>query len=1051
MFSTAFFFFCRISVIRVFNQIQLLKHDMKKVLFGLLGLLALPLMSQAQDVSSLIGDIQARQIGPAIMSGRISDIDAVNSNPNIIYVGAAGGGVWRSNNGGATFIPVFDEHIQSIGKVTVDQNNPDTVWVGTGEPWPRNSVSVGKGVYKTTNGGSSWTLMGLENTERISDIIVHPSSPNTVFVGALGHLWGPNQERGVYRTTDGGTNWEQVLFVDENTGVADLAMHPENPDVLYAAMWEFRRTAYSFSSGGTKSNLYKSTDGGSTWEVFRPKGLPKGKLGRIAIDIALSNPDVIYLSVEAEKEEDKGLYKSTDGGQSFALVNTDFNTKVRPFYFSRVKVAPSDENVVFKCGLNMIYSEDGGEVFSSVGGGVHADAHAVWIHPTNPEYSVIGTDGGAYRSLDGGKTYEMFNGLPISQFYQIAVDMQEPYNVYGGLQDNGCWMGPSQSPNGIESKDWELINWGDGFYALPHATEEHTIYAESQGGNIVRVDQRIRQGKDIKPYMQEGAPELRYNWNAPLITSAYAPDRLYFGAQFLFRSDDKGESWTKISPDLTTNDPARQNQKESGGLSTDNSAAENNTTIYSIAESPLDENLLWVGTDDGNLQVTTNGGKSWTNVAPNIEGLPAFAWCTRIEPGHYDKNTVYVTFDLHRANDMRPYVYKSTDLGKTWTSLASDQIEGYALSIAEDLVNPELLFLGTEMGLFISIDGGKNWGHFLNNMPKVGVRAMAIHPRDHSLVMGTHGRGVIIIDDLRPLRQLNADVLAQDFVVLENQPAWIGGMNFGGGNQGANQFAAGNPDETVSIMYYMKKRHVFGKMNLSVYDAGGKLIQELPAGKNAGLNIVPLNIRQPRPKAPPTNNRMSLFGNVFGPGLPEGDYKVVINKGKEEYETSFTIVAKPDSPFTAEERALQQKTVQTLYDMTQHMAYLYETSKGLETSARALAKDNAKYAKKLNAYADKLSTFQGDLVFLGGDFYVNEDERIAEKISQLYLTINLYPGPPSSSQLDRVGALQAEVEPVQASFDQLIGAELDKINAMLSKAGLSTLSITSKEDFLAAP
>ncbi len=1010
--------------------------------------------AQAQSAlkgKALFGDMRARQIGPAVMSGRVADLDVVNTDPNVIYIGSATGGVWKSVNGGATFNPIFDDYTQSIGKVTIDQQRPDTVWVGTGEPWTRNSVSVGDGIYLTTDGGKSWTKKGLDKTERIADIIIHPQDPNVVYVAALGKLWGPNPERGVYRTKDGGETWENILYFDENTGAADLSIDPNDPNVLYAAMWDFRRTPYSFNSGGPGSALYKTTDGGANWNKIT-NDLPKGILGRMAVELAPSKPNVVYLTVEAEKKEDEGLYKSTNGGESWELINSDFNLTVRPFYFSRLLVAPSNDSIVYKCGLSMSYSEDGGFKFTQVGGGVHSDAHAMWINPANSKHVVIGTDGGAYRSTDGGRTFEMFMGLPLSQFYTISVDMAEPYNVYGGLQDNGSWKGPSAKPGGISNGDWELVNWGDGFHVVPHPTDENIVYAESQGGNMVRSDFRDNQKLDIKPYPRSDEPEFRWNWNTPIVQSPNNPERIYSAAQFLFASDDRGNSWKRLSGDLTTNDPNRQKQKESGGLSKDNSSAENNTTIYAVAESTLDGEMIWVGTDDGYVQLTTNGGKDWQRVSDNITGVPAFAWVTDIEPGHFDKQTAYVTIDNHRNGDNTPYVYRTTDGGQTWQSLVTDDIEGYALSFCEDLVNPNLLFLGTEFGLYISTDAGKSWGRFENNVPKVGVRAMVIHPREHSLVLGTHGRGVIIIDDLSPLRQLNEEMMAKKIHFFEQEPMWAGGFGFGGGgNNGANNFTASNPNEAFAVTYYAKKRHTFGKMKIELFDPKGELIQEIPAGKSGGINAVSLPTRYEKPKGPPSDNRMAAVSGLFGPPLPAGVYKVVLTKGRDKFETNVELIPDPKSPATDEDRAVQFKTVMELYSMIEGIGYKYHVLSQLHDNAMTMASQNKKAAKKLKLYAASLKSLRDELVFKGGDFYVDEDERLAEKVQTLYLTINLYQGRPTESHLDRLAALKKEVEEFDARFKALNGPQLEKVNKLLQKTSETPLAADTFDDYKGKP
>ena len=1006
------------------------------------------LFAQQAPLDVPFGDLRARSIGPAVMSGRVSTIAGVESSAKTLYIGAASGGVWKSNSAGASFRPVFDEHTQSIGAIAIDQAHPDTVWVGTGEPWVRNSVSVGTGIYLSTNGGNSWAFKGLENSERIAKIEVHPSEPATVFVAVQGHLWNANPDRGVYKTTDFGQSWERILFVDENTGCADLTMDPSDPDVLYAAMWDHRRSPDFFRSGGPGSGLYKTTDGGKTWKKL--DNLPAGQLGRLAVAVAPSNPQIVYLTVEAEKKEDKGLYRSTDGGASWTQVNTDFNTTVRPFYFSRLVVDPTDENKIFKCGLNLTISEDGGQTFRTVGSGVHSDIHAVWVSPRYPDLVVIGTDGGAYRSLDGGYEFEMFMDLPISQFYHVSVDDAEPFNVYGGLQDNGSWYGPSASPGGVENKDWELSNWGDGFYSFRHPADPEIIYSESQGGNLVRFNQEDGQSKDIKPLPGEGEPEYRFNWNSPIHLSPTNPERMYFGAQFLFKTENRGDSWEKISPDLTTNDPQRQRQKQSGGLSIDNSTAENNATIYAIGESPVAERTVWVGTDDGLLQVTSDGGKTWTNVTGNIPGLPAGLWCSSVEPGHFDARTCYVTFDGHRSGDKGVYVYKTEDLGQTWRSVTTMEVEGYAHVLREDLVRPGLLYLGTEFGLYVTLDDGSSWRRFDNNLPRVGVRALAIHPRDHALVVGTHGRGIYLLDDLRLLRQIDAGMLEEDLHFFATGPTYLtlsrGGTPFGG----AGQFAGENPRDAARIAYYLRKRHTFGKMAIEVYDESGQLIRELPAGKSAGINVVELSTRLPMPKAAPTMNRTALFGSILPPTLPEGRYTVKVVKGKAEFSTAFDLQFDPKAAerYPADDRKLAHRTQMRLYDMTNQLGYIYYS---LEEMHQQAAENREGLSKKLTASMDAFEKetrqYKESLVSLEGDFYVHEGSNLREEISNLFLGISQYPGRPSEGQLTKTDLLEEQLGAVQAKFEAY-RTQMEQLNERLAKEGRGPMKVRTLEEYL---
>lgn len=1026
---------------------------MQKIIYALF-ILSIPLFTvigqEKKELSgkSLFGGMNARQIGPAITSGRVSTLDVVSSDPKIIYVGGGGGGVWKSNSAGSSFRPVFDDHIQSIGKIEIDQNHPDTVWVGTGEPWPRNSVSIGNGIYKSTNGGSEWNLMGLENTERIADIIIHPKNPNVVYVAAMGKLWAANEERGIFKTTDGGKTWEKIFYIDENTGCTDLDIDPENPDILYAAMWSYRRWPWSFDSGFTgTSGFFKSTDGGGNWKMMH-NGLPQDTLGRMAIAVAPSEGNTIYLTVEAKDKEDKGLYKSTDAGKSWDRINNDFNVTVRPFYFSNMTVDPNDEDVVLKCGFNFIISEDGGERFRTVGSAVHSDIHDAWVDPNNSNHMIIGTDGGVYESYDKGYTFKMFMNLPLSQFYRISVDMDQPYNVYGGLQDNGSWYAPSQKSGGIANGDWEPTFGGDGFYSFRHPKDENIVFAEYQGGNLVRYNKTTGRAKDIKPFPENAEEKYRFNWNTPIHLSPNDDEKMYFAAQYLFSSKDRGDTWKIISPDLTTNDPEKQKQSESGGLSIDNSTAENHCSIYAVAESPKDQNIIWVGTDDGNLQVTSNGGKKWKNVVKNIEGLPKNTWVTDVEPSHFDANTAYVTFDGHRTGDNKTYVYKTADGGKSWTSIVSPVIEGYALCIAEDLKNPNLIFLGTEFGLFISLDGGGSWTRFENNVPKVGVRDMVIHPRDDALVLGTHGRGCIILDDISPLRQYSQDMLEEKVYFFEPKPTILRDPGAGSGwFGGAGNFVGSNPSSSANIIYYMSKRHTFGKSYVEVYDADDKLIKTLPAGKSAGINIVQMPTFLKKPKAAPTNNRTALFSSLFGPSLDAGKYKVKYIKGKEEYVSSFELKNDPSSPYSDEDRRIQRKATFQLYDLTQELAYIYDNLISIEKHADEKSDETGAVKDQLAKLSKEAKELAGSLVALEGDGYVDAGERINERVSDLYRLVSSFPGKPSGSQLDRIDNLQKDFDVVEQKYNSVLES-LKSVNTGLEAEEINAIDLPTFEEFL---
>lgn len=754
---------------------------MKSPVFFFVALLFFTLSSglQSQPIdSSFLAGLNVRNIGPAGMSGRITAVDVDLSHPERIYVGAASGGVWRSDDGGVHWVPIFDDvDVQSIGAIKIDQSNPSVIWVGTGEGNPRNSHNSGAGIYKTLDGGKTWKYMGLKETKLIHRILIDEHDPETVYVGAMGSAWGPTPHRGVYKTTDGGDSWENILFVNDSTGVGDMVMDPHNPNKIFVAMWEFGRKPWTFTSGGKGSGLYLSYDGGKTWKhLTKDDGLPKGNLGRIGLAIARSKPEIVYALIEAEEN---GLYISRDGGHKWTLVSKrDIGN--RPFYYAELYVDPQNENRIWNLWSYVSKSEDGGKTFETIldyGKGVHPDHHAFWQHPEDPNYIIDGNDGGVNISRDRGRNWRFATNIPVGQFYHINIDDDYPYNVYGGMQDNGSWIGPAYvlKNGGIRNADWREVYFGDGFDVMPRRDNNRFGWAMSQGGNLSYYDKETGNNEYNKPVHPDGV-ELRYNWNAALAQDPFHTCGIYYGSQFVHKSLDCGKSWEIISPDLTTNDSTKQRQFESGGLTIDDTEAENHTTILCIEPSGREEGVIWVGTDDGNVQLTRDGGKTWSKVSGRMPGMPKLSWVPQIHASAHSGSEAFVVVNNYRQNDWAPYLYHTADYGASWTRLVNkESVGGFVVSVVQDPEVPNLLFLGADDGLYVSINKGKNWQKWPGKkFPSVQVRDLKIQERDRDLVIGTFGRAIWVVDNITPLRQLakSESMQKRDFALMAGPPAY---------------------------------------------------------------------------------------------------------------------------------------------------------------------------------------------------------------------------------------------------------------------------------------
>jgi photosystem II stability/assembly factor-like uncharacterized protein len=861
--------------------------------------------------------MKPRAIGPAGMSGRVTAIDAVHTSPNIIYIGTASGGLWRSTSGGIRWEPVFDDQpVQAIGAVAIDQANPSVIWAGTGEGNPRNSANSGNGIYRSPDGGNTWQHLGLTETKTIHRIHIDPRNSDVVYVAAMGSAWGPNPERGVYKTSDGGKSWRKVLYRNDSTGCADLEMDPANPNKLIAALWTYGRKPWTFHSGGEHSGIYISHDGGETWEERTEKhGLPKKPLGRTGLAIAHNKPNVVYALVEAKPT---GLYRSDDGGKNWKLQATE-NIGNRPFYYADIFVDPQNENRVFNLYTYLDVSEDGGKTFRTMIGwnDLHVDHHAFYINPLDPNFIMAGNDGGMGISRDGGKSWQMVENLPLAQYYHINYDMDIPYNIYGGMQDNGSWVGPAYvwQQGGIRNLHFREVYFGDGFDVVPYPGDSRYGYAMSQGGNVSRFDRETGQTVFIKPIHPENTP-LRFNWNAGIAQDPFRSCGLYFGSQYLHYSTNCGDSWQLISPDLTTNNPAYQRQAESGGITIDATQAENYTTIVSIEPSTIDSNVIWVGTDDGNVQVTRDKGKTWANVSAANKGLPKGTWIHQVVASPHAAGEAFVVANDYMRNDWRPYAFHTTDYGKTWRAMVDEKkVYGHAWAIVQDPKEPKLLFLGTDHGLYFSLDKGATWHHWKEGYPAgVPTRDLKIHPREGDLIIGTFGRSAYIMDDLGPLRALAREgnaLTSKPMFAFDVPDAYLAQWNkqdathFPGHASFEGENRPGGARLSLWLKDTVKPENYTGNANwdkvfVFITDEPGDTVRRFTTKPIRGLNRFTWNLtgnsprfpswQEPKPDADPPGNSP----------LPPGTYNVHFAFGTHTASTRVKVHPDPRLPFSAE-------------------------------------------------------------------------------------------------------------------------------------------------------
>jgi photosystem II stability/assembly factor-like uncharacterized protein len=902
------------------------------------------------DIATL-KQLKFREIGPANMGGRIDDFAVVESDTNIVYAATASGGLWKTVNGGISWKPVFDhEPVSSIGDVTVSQSEPDVVWVGTGEANNRQSSSWGDGVYKSSDGGATWTHMGLDATRHIGRIVINPNNANILYVAAQGSLWGPNQERGVFKTTDGGHTWTKVLYINPDTGVTDIAMDPQNPDTVYAAAYQRRRTVFGFNGGGPGSGIYRTTDGGRTWTKLT-EGLPKTEMGRIALDVYRRNPNIVYALVQSEQS---GIYRSDDKGEHWTKMS---DTDPRPMYFSQVRVDPNNDQRIWVAGVNMMYSEDGGKTFvSNRVTRIHVDFHAIWIDPADSDNMIVGCDGGIHFSHDAGRSWDSRDQIAIGQFYEVTYDMGRPYKVCGGLQDNNAWCGPSATTDarGITNADWYTVQGGDGFYAQIDPVNPWIVYAEAQEGNLVRRDLRTGEGKDIRPREQNDTMHrYRFQWDTPLLISKFDRKTIYIGGDFVFKSSDQGDDWKRISPDLT-NDVNRRTLSIMGQKVADRTMLSRNDgvaawpTITTLSESPVRTGILWAGTDDGNLQVTRDE-ETWKNVVGNVPGVPKGTYVSRVVASAFDAGTAYAAFDGHRSNDFNTYLFKTTDYGETWTPISKGLPPEAAIHvIREDPRNRNLLFAGGEFGLYISFDGGASWQEWKNNLPRVPVDDIQIQPRDHDLILATHGRSVWILDDITALEEMTPAVAASALTAFDVRPATMWRMNRSTDFSAHDRFVGKNPPYGAIIDFWAKDKPDPKDVKIAILDAAGKHVATIRTHDlEAGINRLVWNLREDRP-VPPTRQeqefaaRMAAAGagerDIFsGPPIDPGDYSVSISIGPDTVTKKIVVEEDPRVTwFSAADRAKRRAAIDQLAEMMKQTARLRDQYTAADSGLKAL-------------------------------------------------------------------------------------------------------------------
>lgn len=1042
------------------------------------------------EKTSMAG-LKFRSVGPALTSGRISDFAVNPDKPKEYFIATSSSGVWKTDNAGTTFKPIFDgQKSYSIGCITMDPNHHHVLWVGTGENNNQRSVAYGDGVYKSTDAGKSWKNMGLKSSEHIGKILVDPRNSDVVYVAAIGPLWSEGGERGVYKTTDGGKNWTSVLTIDEHTGVTDMVMDPRNPDIIYAAAYQRRRHVFTYLGGGPGSGIYKTTDGGENWEKVN-KGLPGGDKGRIGLAISPADPSVLYAIVEAAQGKG-GFYRSTTAGASWEK-RSGYSTSGN--YYQEIIADPVDPDKVYAMNTYMQYTVDGGKTFKSVGErNKHVDNHCLWINPKDTEHMLAGCDGGIYETFDAAKTWHYKPNLPITQFYKVAVDNAEPfYNIYGGTQDNFSLGGPSRtiSVNGPSNADWFVTHGGDGFESQIDPQNPNIVYAQSQYGVLVRFDRQSGEEVGIKPKARKDEAAYRWNWDAPLAVSAHKAGRIYFAANKLFRSDDRGNSWEVISPDLTK--ALNRNELEvMGRVWGIDAVAKNRSTspygtIVAFSESPLNEDLLYVGTDDGLIQISQDGGQNWQKVE-SFPGVPEQTYVNALFASQHDENVVYAAFNHHKYGDFKPYVFKSTDRGQSWTSISANLPErGSAYSIAEDHVDPNLIFVGTEFGVFFTADKGANWKQLKAGLPTIAVRDIAIQQRESDLVLGTFGRGFYVLDDYSPLRNLDEAVLEQEaklftprVALAYEQSSPLGGSK--GAYQGSSYYVADNLAPVAMIHYYLKEgiktkaalRREAEKKNkkdgksiaypsyeelkaereeekpqllFTIKDGQGTVVRKLMTSPKTGLQRINWDLRfASKNPVSLSGSRRGGSGSMVAPGTYSVSLAKIVNGEVQQLADPVSIVVKPlnnatlPAPDREELVAFQRKvselsrvvrgTQNAIRDVKNQLKLMKEAVKLVELPYEEIYPDIKKISDKIAGMELKLNYDQ-----VATTLDMDLPPTISSRINSIRYEQSSSTSQPTQTHKDSYEIAMEEFKPILSELKTLIQVDLKKVNDKLEEAG----------------